>query len=318
MKLFSTTLLLAGSLTPALTPALPAQAHSAHPTQFQIDNRVEAEVQQSLRKPVFAGMSVLSSVNKGVVTLSGNATSEAAKELASSEVGNIEGVKTVLNNLSVTGSLTPRSTPAPVPAPALASGPKTITLPASTLLFVRLTDEIDTKSAKAGNIFHGTTAGTVSSGGYALIPSGTEVTGRIVDAKTAGHFSGAAELALELVSAKLYMPGGFHDVSIVTRQWSNKAAGRGANTAEKTGGGAAAGAIIGALAGGGGGAAIGAGTGGGLGAGLNAITRGKEIDLKSEQLLQFRTAAPLDVTILLRNGKQAAPETTGTPTQEQP
>ena len=81
------------------------------------------------------------------------------------------------------------------------------------------------------------------------------------------------------------------------------------NTAEKAGGGAGLGAIVGALAGRGRGAAIGAGSGGGLGAGINAVTRGKEIDLKPEQLLQFRTAAPFEVTLMLQNGKQVMPRT---------
>ena len=195
------TLLLAGSLTLSPAPTLLAQTH---PTHFQIDNRIEVEVQQALRKPVFARMTVLSSVNRGVVTLGGTATSEAAKELASSEVGNIEGVKTVLNNLNIlNASAAPRpAVPAPKPVEG-PSGPRIVTMPANTALAVRLTDEIDTKAAKTGDTFHGTTASTISSGGYTLIPSGTEVTGRIVEAKAAGHFSGSAELAIELVSIRL-------------------------------------------------------------------------------------------------------------------
>ena len=84
----------------------------------------------------------------------------------------------------------------------------------------------------------------------------------------------------------------------------------GTNTAEKAGGGAAFGAIIGGLAGGGAGAGIGAASGGALGLGANALTHGKEIDLKPEQLLQFRTSSPLDVRIMLVDVQQLAPQAT--------
>ena len=179
-----------------------------------------------------------------------------------------------------------------------------ITLASGTVLPIRLTDEIDTKTAKAGDTFHGTTVRNVTLAAFTAIPTGTPVIGRIVEAKAAGHFTGSAELAVELVSIRLAGTSAPQDVSLVTQQLSNKAAGRGTNTAEKAGGGAAFGAVVGALAGGGAGAGIGAASGGALGLGANAFTRGKEIDLKPEQLLQFRTASPLDVTIMLQNGHQ--------------
>ncbi len=143
--------------------------------------------------------------------------------------------------------------------------------------------------------------------GYIVIPAGTPVTGRVVEAKAAGHFTGMAELSLELTSVHLNTPHGPQEVSVLTTPLSSKTVGRGTNTAEKTGGGAAVGAIIGALAGGGSGTAIGAVSGGALGAGTNAVTRGKEIALNPEQLLQFRTGASLDVTVTLRNGQQLPP-----------
>jgi hypothetical protein len=52
-------------------------------------------------------------------------------------------------------------------------------------------------------------------------------------------------------------------------------------------GGAAIGSIIGALAGGGKGAAIGAGAGAGVGAGSEIITRGAQVKIPSETLLDF-------------------------------
>jgi hypothetical protein len=169
---------------------------------------------------------------------------------------------------------------------------------------VRVTDEINTKTAKANDSFHGTLISSIRENGYEAMPAGTPVLGRVIEAKPAGHFTGTALLSVELISVKIGTPAGPQNVAVATEELFSKAAGRGANTAGKAGGGAALGAIIGAVAGGGRGAAIGAVSGGALGAGSNAVGRGQEIDIKPEQPLQFKTAAPIDVRIMLRNGRQ--------------
>ena len=70
------------------------------------------------------------------------------------------------------------------------------------------------------------------------------------------------------------------------------------------GGGAAAGAVIGAIAGGGKGAAIGAAAGAGAGTGVQALTKGEQIKLPSETLLEFQLKAPLTVTPVSDTVKQ--------------
>lgn len=294
---------IASSLSLSLSPALFAQTHNAPPTDWQI----EGEVQKALANDhIFVGSSILSSVNRGVVKLTGNVRSETEKEYASSDLANIPGVKTVLNNLEVVHYNHPAPTPAKVAGP---TGPKTITLAAGTVIPVRLNEEINTRTAQAGDTFHGTTASSVNFAAYTVIPAGTPVTGRIVETKAAGRLAGAAVLGVELVSVRL--PNGTEatqDVSLVTQELSNKGQGRGTNTAEKAGGGAAFGAIVGGIAGGGAGAGIGAASGGALGLGANALTHGKDIDLKPEQLLQFHTSAPLDVRIMLVDGQQIVPQ----------
>jgi hypothetical protein len=291
-------------------------AETRKPTPKPTDLQIETKVQAALNDPAFHGSSILSSVQGGVVTLNGNVRSEAEKELASQDLANIAGVKTVLNNLSIVDH-TPKPAAATVP-PAGPSGPKVLTLAEGTNLSVRLMDEINTKTAKAGDTFHGTTASNLMLLNYTAIPTGTPVTGRIVEAKPAGRLSGAAELTIELVSVRLNSGNGTQEVSLATQQLSSKANGRGANTAEKAGGGAALGAVVGALAGGGAGAGIGAVSGGALGLGANVFTHGKEIDLKPEQVEQFRTAAPLEVTIMLQNGKQVQPSTESSGLQARP
>jgi outer membrane lipoprotein SlyB len=59
----------------------------------------------------------------------------------------------------------------------------------------------------------------------------------------------------------------------------------GASTAKRTVGGAAVGSIIGALPGGGKGAAIGAGVGAGVGSEI--ITKGDQVKVPSETLIEF-------------------------------
>jgi hypothetical protein len=198
-----------------------------------------------------------------------------------------------------------------------------------TFIPIRITDPISSKTAKPNDEFHGRVAANVFQSNLVLIPSGTSVLGRVVEAKEAGHFVGQALLTIELVSIRLPSPDGPQDVSLITESLSSKANGRGVNTAEKTAGGAGVGALIGALAGGGTGAGIGALAGGGLGAGANAVTRSQEVNVRPETLLRFRTAAPLQVTVLMRGNMQvqvpaptgpalkarpAAPDATATPT----
>ena len=132
-----------------------------------------------------------------------------------------------------------------------------------------------------------------------MIPSGYDVTGHVVDVKSAGKFAGKSELILQLdriaVGSKSY--------TISTNQYERSGSSRGKNTAAKVGTGAAIGAIIGGIAGGGKGAAIGAAAGGGVGGGVQAATKGQQIKLPSETVLNFTLQAPL--TVVPAEGRNA-------------
>jgi hypothetical protein len=75
-------------------------------------------------------------------------------------------------------------------------------------------------------------------------------------------------------------------VPVVTGGYELTGKSPGASIAKRTVGGPAIGTIIGAIAGGGKGAAIGA-AGGGLGAGSEIITKGDQVKVPSETLLDF-------------------------------
>jgi hypothetical protein len=274
------------------------------------DQRILTQIESILHdEHAFDGMSISPHVSHGVVTLTGTVSSQAAKVLASNEIADVEGIKTVLNNLNVAGP-SPRPTIIPM-NPIVSAGitaTKSVSVLPSTIISIRTQEEINTKSAVANDTFHGTVSSNVMQVGFVAIPVGTPALLRVIDSKPAGHLVGSAELSLELVTLKLMTLSGPQNVAILTQPLSSKTPGRGTNTAEKTGGGAAVGAVIGAIAGGGRGAAIGAASGGALGAGTNALTHGKEIDIRPEQLLQFRLNAPVQVSVETRGGRQVPPQ----------
>jgi hypothetical protein len=134
----------------------------------------------------------------------------------------------------------------------------------------------------------------LSSEGELAIPAGYDVQGHIVDVKSAGKFAGRSELVLQLDRLMV----GKRSYSLQTDQYRRQGSSRGTNTAEKVGAGAAIGAIIGGLAGGGKGAGIGAAAGGGLGGGVQAATKGQQIKLPAETVLNFTLQSPLTVTVV--------------------
>lgn len=181
--------------------------------------------------------------------------------------------------------------PPPPPMPVV----KQVTLPAGTIVPVRITETLDSKTAQTNDVFHGSLAGDIGTQGVIAVTRGSAVMGRIVDVKEAAHFKGSALLSLELT--QLTAQG--QKLSVVTDTYNKEGAGRGKNTAAKTGGGAALGAIIGAIAGGGKGAAIGGLVGGGAGAGVNAATRGEQAVIPTETIVNFTLRSPVTLTVTI-------------------
>jgi hypothetical protein len=212
--------------------------------------------------------------------------------------------------------------PAPQPAPQMAMAPspapvqqaaapapprpvvKTITLPAGTVLPIRVTEELDSKTAQSNDVFHGSLASDIGTQGVIAIPSGAPIIGRIVEAKDATHFAGSSLLSLELTQ----VTARGQKLALVTDPYSQQGAGRGKNTALKAGGGAVLGTIIGGLAGGGKGAVIGGLAGGAAGTGVNAATRGQQVNIPSETLINFSLKSPVTLTVTIPpSGHDAAP-----------
>jgi len=183
----------------------------------------------------------------------------------------------------------PQATQPPPPPPPPA--PKKFIVDQGTQFSIRLVDAIDSEKNQTGDTFHATLNAPMTSNGEEVLPAGIDVTGHLVDVKSAGKFAGQSQVVLQLDS----LTSGGRTYNIQTDQYKKTGSSRGKNTAEKVGGGAAIGAIIGALAGGGKGAAIGAAAGGGVGGGVQAATKGQQIKLPSETVLNFTLQAPVTV-----------------------
>jgi hypothetical protein len=172
------------------------------------------------------------------------------------------------------------------PQPAEDTGTKTpayVTIPAGTRITVRTIDSIDSTQNQVGDRFQASLEEPLRVDGVEIVSRDSGVYGRLAESKESGTFTGRSQLRLELTA---FVVNG-QTVSIVTGDYELTGKSRGASTAKRTAGGAAVGSIIGALAGGGKGAAIGAGVGAGAGAGSETITKGDQVRVPSETLIEF-------------------------------
>lgn len=166
-----------------------------------------------------------------------------------------------------------------------------LTIPAGTVMTVRLGQSLSSKTSQAGETFNATVAQPVDVGNEVAIPDGAAATGTVVDAKPLGRFKGGAMLQVRLTSVTI----GGQEVPIDTSSIARSAKSKGKRSAEFIGGGAGLGAVVGALAGGGKGAAIGALAGAGAGTAGTAFTGNKEIVLPAEAALSFKLLKPVEV-----------------------
>ena len=317
-------------------------------TRSRNDMQVATDVQGKINSDAnLPNKQITVNANNGVVTLSGTVGSDMERATAANDAAQIEGVKTVVNNLTVAPTSAQNMPPEtseqePAPAPTYSSHasrpratrshravtsqsdttqtssnsgfgsntssntmtsnaapqvntpppPSPVTIPDGTMLSVRMIDSVDSDRNKPGDIFRATLDAPVVVNDQVIIPQGADVQGRVATLKAAGHYIGQSQIALELT--KVSFNGRTYPVT--TNQYTQQGASRGKNTAAKVGTGAAVGAIIGAIAGGGKGAGIGATIGAGAGGGVQTVTKGEQIHIRPEAVLNFRMESALTVT----------------------
>jgi hypothetical protein len=167
-----------------------------------------------------------------------------------------------------------------------------VVIPTGTEVSVRTNENIDSSAASVGQKFSGMIAEDVmGSSGQVAIPKGSNAE-LVIRSVQSGGITKGPELTLDLASVDVH--GQRYVVNTAELQ-RNNGQGLGANrrTAEMVGGGAALGTLIGAIAGQGKGAAIDAVAGAAAGAGTQVLTRGKEVKVPAESVLQFKLNQPL-------------------------
>jgi hypothetical protein len=177
--------------------------------------------------------------------------------------------------------------PAPPPPPPK----KTITVPAGTVINVRLTQAIDVDASQAGMKFKGVVDDPVTVNGAIVIPRGASAVLQAAHVEQSGKMKGSDKITLKVNA--IGFGGMVHEVA--TTYVESKGKGEGKKTGRKVGGGAGLGAIVGGIAGGGSGAAIGAAVGGATGA-VVAASGEEHLTLPAETRLQFQLSAAVNIT----------------------
>jgi BON domain len=221
-----------------------------------------------------------------VVTLRGSVATRLEKSAVDRIASTEPGVQKVIDSLAITGDT---ATPPPVGAPAQPGG---LTVPAGSVVTVRMIDSIDSRKNQPGQEFDATVETPVASGSTVAIPKDSPAKVRLVTANNSGRIEGSAQLELELMSITVngvpyQVQSGFYQ---------QHGSSRGQRTAEAGGAGAVIGGLIGAIAGGGKGAAIGAGSGAAIGAGSQVAMHGSSIRIPSETKIDFTLKQPITIS----------------------
>ena len=275
--------------------------HAAIAQSSVDDEAVASDIQARLfDDSVLKSMDIRVFCKDGVVTLSGAVNTELEKAAVERLAKQEPGVTEVHNNLTLVKALPPgtdsptavdSANPAPDPNAAPATPASTITVPTGSTLTIRMIDDIDSSTNKVGDAFHASLENPLQIGDTIVAPKGTDVFGKLVRVDKNGKIAGAGKLSLALTGMQI--KGQLVPISSANYDVVGK--GRGKESAERIGGGAAAGAAIGGMAGGGAGAAIGAGAGAAGGTLIQLITHGDRLRVPSESVLAFTLQQSVDL-----------------------
>ena len=179
----------------------------------------------------------------------------------------------------------PPSPPQPESNPTLTESRSrdVMKVPSGTRIMIRTIDAIDSNRNQAGDTFQASLEQPLIVDDVVVVPKGADVYGRLTQATEAGRIQGRSQLKLELTG--IVVNG--QTIPLFTGDYTVAGSSRGATTAKRVGTGAAVGAVIGAIAGGGKGAAIGTVVGAGAGTAVQVMTKGEQVHVPSETLLEF-------------------------------
>ncbi|MGA3054977.1 MAG: hypothetical protein ABSD63_12280 [Candidatus Korobacteraceae bacterium] len=197
----------------------------------------------------------------------------------------------------ITTTVTPLAAGAPVPAPSgptvsAVPQPVSVSIPAGTMLTIRIDQHISVKTSRAGDTFTGEVVDPVLAGDNSvLVPKGALVGGAVDVAHRRGHFKGRSLLELRLTSLTLNGT----QYPLTTRDLARSKKGKGRRSTALIAGGSGLGMLVGGVASGGVGLVVGGLVGGGAGTAAAGLTGNRDIDIPAEAIVRFKLADDLVV-----------------------
>ena len=184
--------------------------------------------------------------------------------------------------------------PAAGPVPAAATRTRQVTVPAGTVLRLRLNRGFGSDSRLEAPV-SGTLLNSIMVDGRTALREGSVASGYVTEAIRPGKVKGRGRVAVRFTRIT---PAGLEErYNMQTRSWVAVAPATKQKDALTIGAPAAGGAVIGGIVGGKKGAGIGALAGGGAGTAVVLSTRGKDVHIGPGTTLAIRLVAPLTVTV---------------------
>jgi hypothetical protein len=168
-----------------------------------------------------------------------------------------------------------------------------LTVPAGTMLTVRMADSLDSDKSHAGETFRATVDAAVMVDGKIVVPQGAQAIGRVIYVAQSGRFRGRPVIMMELTA--LNFDG--KSIAVLTGSHQEQGGSQGKQTATTAGSGGAIGSVIGAIAGGPPGFIIGAGIGAASGAVVQMVRGPEPVRIPAESLMLFTLQSPISVEV---------------------
>ena len=185
--------------------------------------------------------------------------------------------------------------PVAIANPELRPAMRQVTIPAGTVLRLRVSRGFGSDISRVEDQVSATLANPVVVGGRAVLGQGSLASGYVSQATRPGKVKGRGRVAVRFT--RITPAGHDDDYRMETRSWLAVAPATKKRDAMKIGLPAAGGAIVGGIVGGKKGAGVGALAGGGAGTAVVLTTRGKDVRVGRGALLSVRLTAPLTIDV---------------------